>query len=108
MIEHLRGSCQPKRTDKKIFATRKKAYLGADDLPLCLLVILASQFQSIRVLLLPVAELLAQAFVLHLKPGSGVIFVLVFREAGGDFFPGKPFAFPEGKEEAVVIGDLGC
>ena len=56
-----------------------------------------------QVLLLPHAEALAQALVLHLQSRDVPDFVLVDFEAGRDVFPGQGFGFFEVDQEAVVF-----
>ena len=68
-------------------------YLGTNNVPLALLVILARGPQGVHVLLLPNAEALAQALVLHLQGGDVPDFVLVVFEARRDVFPRQGFGF---------------
>ena len=87
----------------------KSTYLRTNDIPLALLVILASDPQRMQVLLLPHAETLAQTLVLHLQAGGGVDDVFAFGEAGGNIFPGKCFGLAKLDEETVVVGEgVGC
>jgi hypothetical protein len=84
---------------------KKMTYLRTNDIPLALLVILASGPQRQQVLLLPHAEALAQALVLHLQGGDVPDLVLVVFEAGRDVFPGQGLGFFEVDQKAVVFGE---
>ena len=93
MFKHLLQESSVKKLNSH--RRGKSTYLRTNDIPLALLVILASDPQRMQVLLLPHAEALAQALVLHLQSRDVPDFVLVVFEAGGDVFPGQGFGFFE-------------
>ena len=82
------------------------AYLSTNDLPLVLLPVLVGQLESLHVLILPDAKLLAQSLVPHLQCCNLEGLAFLSLESGGDVLPREVLIFFELNEEPIILAQV--